>query len=367
MCGLLGVSGPGINGKDLDIFRDLGIVSMLRGKEGSGIFQTRTNTTQKIRERVEDWTKTPENFANLLEELDDTNGNVIANTTAVDVLMGHCRWPTRGKKTADNAHPFVYRSIVGMHNGTLKDHKYQDAEKTDSEMMFTDMANRGILPVLKDLLPASAYAVTIYDRKAEVLYFARNNHRTLSFAILEDRNVFYWASEALSLRYVLGRRGEKYQIYNLPEHQVFEITPSKINCKDHKKGVRMIHDFAAKPKVEEPKKEEPKVEVVEVKKEEGKQITQVNFLQRPRPGIAHGGHPRVQAQTKVVTTTPNKSVQKQSLKSFYTQCFCGTRHMNLIDSFFMKRGDKGYPVFNEQEGKFYCDDCLNNLEIAKNA
>lgn len=376
MCGLFGIAGPGIITKDLDNFRDLGIISMLRGRQGAGIFQTKTGPNEKIRQSVEGWYKVPDSWMGLLEDIEgDRDYGYLMNNVNVDLLMGHVRYPTRGARNADNAHPFVYKnSLVGMHNGTLRDEKYMDAKTTDSELMFADMTRHGVIPVLGGLDKESAYAVTVYDRQRQKLIVARNKKRTLSFAFLEERNVMYWASESSFLRFILNRHGIKHHIYNLNEDQVFEITPSRISGKNHSQGVEMVHKFneatvvSDNPlKAEESKEGKEKVNFSQHQSKKDKKKGTIISVDKGKVvvNLPYQPHPRVSLPQQPVLpglqSNNQEKVQdlaKQSLKSFYTQCFCGTRHMNLMQSWLMKNNYPGMPKYDAGANKFYCEDCL---------
>ena len=42
MCGLFGMMGPGINKLDFEAIRHLGFISMIRGTDAAGVFETNT-------------------------------------------------------------------------------------------------------------------------------------------------------------------------------------------------------------------------------------------------------------------------------------------------------------------------------------
>lgn len=367
MCGLFGLAGPGIQKKDLNIFTDLGIISQLRGMEGAGVWQTKSNGSKKT---FESWYKTSSSFQEMLDEIMwDKDYKELMNDVRCDVIMGHVRQPTRGKKVTANAHPFVFinEGIVGAHNGTLRDVKYMHEEKTDSELMFSEMCDRGIVPVLRDLEKDSAYAITLYDYNQKALFFARNDRRTLSFAVLKDRNVVYWASEAIMLRMVLARAGEEYEIFNLPVGKVIKMYPSRIN--NTKESWILHHDFGAeeaKRKADLEARIDAEVERLKKEREEGKEPA--NPTEKKTGTIIHlGSHPRVSLPgLSIQTGTSNR---RASMRSFHRKCNCGSKTLNLKEIYESQAGVYGYPTYDHVNDKFYCDNCLKNMkaEEVKNA
>src|SRR5690606_22559653 len=140
------------------------VISQLRGMDGAGVYQVRTEVYKKAKYDFEGYYKTSSTFNDLLDELEYTKNQHILNNISVDFIMGHVRAATKGSVNTKNAHPFIVGDRVGMHNGTLKDAKYFHVDKTDSEMMFMDMSNRGIPEVLQDLNKDSAHTIVVFDK-----------------------------------------------------------------------------------------------------------------------------------------------------------------------------------------------------------
>lgn len=370
MCGLFGMAGPGIQKKDFDLLTDLGIISQLRGFEGAGIWQTKSNGARKT---FESWYKSSSSFQEMLDEISwDKDFKELLSDVRCDVVMGHVRQPTRGKKISANAHPFVFdkEGIVGAHNGTLRDVKYMHGEKTDSELMFSEMCDRGIVPVLRDLADDSAYAITVYDHNQKALFFARNDKRPMSFAVLKNRNVIYWASEAIMLRMILSRGNEEFDVFTLPVGKVIKMYPSRIS--NQKESYILHHDFNLEKKLEEEKRKadlearvDAAVERLKQERAEGKEVT--NPTEKKTGVIIHlGSHPRV--------SLPGLSIQqptarRASMRSFHRKCNCGSKTLNLKEIYESQAGVFGYPTYDHVNDRFYCENCLTNMkaEEVKNA
>lgn len=223
MCGLFGIFGPGIIDKDIEILKQLGLVSQLRGLDGAGVFEA--NTRSKIL-RDGYLEKGADAFSYFLTDVADTHKPKLLDNIYNTLYMGHVRAATKGIINDQNAHPFDVGRYVIAHNGTLRDKKYDHNSKADSMLMAEDINKRGILPVLKDLQGGSAYAMSIYDREENKFYLVRNSLRPLHLAYNTTRSVVYYASEHEFLKMILERNNitnSKY--FYVKEHTLLSITP----------------------------------------------------------------------------------------------------------------------------------------------
>ncbi len=237
MCGQFGIVGPGINGWDLDVFRELGIASMLRGQHGTGIVKAHVNKAFGAPNRFEiEKAPVPSNV--LISKLrwrgeqkgDKWVANDFFGDYSANAYLGHVRWATRGKLNLENTHPFEFSNIIGFHNGTLLETRYHDksdADRTDSEMFMEDINDFGMVDVLSELDPKSAYSVVIMDKNTGLLHFARNDHRPLHFCVHDNRSTLYYASESEMLKWILNRNNEQFF-----ENSSFYFSPGYIYTMD---------------------------------------------------------------------------------------------------------------------------------------
>jgi hypothetical protein len=170
-CGIVGFSGfPG------KVFDPTKITFMMyqnaieRGKDSTGIF-------------------TPSQ--GVLKSIEDAEKYFSQNKVKSDSLfIGHVRAATVGIKNIKNAHPFHVKNIIGVHNGTLKNHWMLCSERNipytdinvDSEAMFACIAHDQSPKVFTEL--AGAAAVLFVDtekieRGNYELYAYRNAERPL--------------------------------------------------------------------------------------------------------------------------------------------------------------------------------------------
>lgn len=127
-------------------------------------------------------------------------------------LLGHNRAATRGKVNADNAHPFEFDNIMGMHNGTLTERwkldDYKDFD-VDSENLFYHLQKHGLQDTLNKC--KGAYALVWHDSNDSTVNLYRNKERPLAYAYSKDRKTLYWASEEDMLIWILDRNYVQHQ------------------------------------------------------------------------------------------------------------------------------------------------------------
>ncbi len=348
MCGLFGIAGPGIQMKDIEIFKDLGIVSQVRGLDGSGVYQVKANPTYNNNDFSAIF-KSESTFAECLFEIDYTkkkkSSSNLLESIAVDFIMGHVRAATRGLISDENAHPFELSNLVGAHNGTLRDKKYEDKNKTDSELMYRDISSRGIIEVLKDMDKNSAYAITMFDKVNRKVYMVRNEKRTLHFALNDSRSVLYWASEPEILRFVLRRQKQEFFAFGIPAGVLWEFKPSDIPTgttfkNNNKPFIKVIHNF------------NPPVIVTEVV--ENKDVKEAPF----DGGQVKKEETKEEPKGKVVQFPLN------NFRAFYSKCMCGKETLNLLRADLCRKGKlKGY-TFDSSSNSYYCTNCVKEEKHA---
>ena len=242
MCGIFAVIGPGISKKDVDIFYNLGVVNMLRGMDGAGIFIIDSSKKHKS-------VKVGEDFVSLKYQIDALKNKHDFYSCTNLGFVGHTRWATVGDIDANSAHPFEQNRIsIGIHNGTITDETeygkniHQRIERetksfnNDSEALLNDIANQGFDRVLTKLDDnVDAYAIINWDIKKKIFNFVRNEKRPLFVATNNTRRVAYISSEKGALEYILDRElgppaedkdeEPRYNIYYATPRDVFSLDP----------------------------------------------------------------------------------------------------------------------------------------------
>lgn len=225
MCGLFGLIGQGVNANDLKALRSLGYVSELRGRHGTGFIQGKMyETTLDI-----ETDKTGEDFAYHLDWNEDIKyrgktGRHFLNTIQDNLFLCHVRHATFGVISPENAHPFEYKNVVGMHNGTLRTKEFlpnpNDATKdwTDSACLYSTISKEGLSLVLPRLTQDDAFALVMVDKTDNRIKIIRNKERTLFWAVDRTRGCLWYASEACFLRFIADRHN-----LNLTDPVAFDV------------------------------------------------------------------------------------------------------------------------------------------------
>lgn len=200
MCGLAGAAGN-LAHRDADVFRELMFVSCFRGIDSTGM---------AWRSHADKETSVIKMTVPSPDFLD--SGKVKRAISEGDMLlMGHTRWKTVGEINKRNAQPFDFENVVGCHNGTLSWQTKGALEgklslPTDSEALYTSIANNGFEETIKNTNDEDAMALTWFDKEAGTLNFYRNKHRTLYYTYNKEMDKVYWASEVGMLYLVLNRQ-----------------------------------------------------------------------------------------------------------------------------------------------------------------
>lgn len=162
------------------------------------------------------------------------------NLSSSQVIMGHTRWPTFQNSVSDkNAQPFAFSSTDGnrkvmlTHNGHL--HNYFDLTRKIEKFSHTiDSAHLARAMAeetnTKDLLTRikGAYACVWYDAAANRMMAAQNGQRSLYMAFSKDGSKAYYASEDVTLEYVLRKNTIQFkEILEVPDMMLCQWDLSK--------------------------------------------------------------------------------------------------------------------------------------------
>lgn len=209
MCGICGVMTDWMVDGDVKIFSELMHLNVLRGWEGAGaaIMNEACDNVQCVR--------TTQTGTDLI--LGQEFKKIIKDGPRKSLILGHCRYPTKGDNVIENVHPFECDHIVGVHNGTFRkiENTWFGKEESDSKAIFEDIAKRGAKAAIKDA--DGAYALVWIDKRERTLNFLRNNERPLY--VWRSKTFMAWSSEKDDLEKILSRNGKRYQ--NSPDITYF--------------------------------------------------------------------------------------------------------------------------------------------------
>lgn len=203
MCGIVGlISKQGLKDvqKRRKVLTQLLCVDTLRGTHSTGMFMVHKDarTVDTMKRAMQGWEFTDlKTYEKLVYDLDN-----------YPFVVGHNRHATIGKVNAENAHPFDYGHITGVHNGSITN-KY-DLEKgtsfdVDSQAIFYNISKKGIEDTVAKM--RGAFALVWWDAVNKSLHMIRNNERPLVLGFVEDTKEIYFASEEGALEWITSRNG----------------------------------------------------------------------------------------------------------------------------------------------------------------
>lgn len=211
MCGIVGIiakSPGGLFQKDTEIFEQIIWADQIRGQDGTGMFFN-TNTGASSLKVV----GTPGTLF-FHKQYKKTMERAVKEA---DFLIGHNRAATKGKIALENTHPFAIEHIIGVHNGTLLEHKSLADVESDSRAIFTHMAKEGARNTIKNI--DGAFALAWYDCNEQSINLSRNFERPLS--IMETATTWIISSEPGLGKWIAERN-------YLTVNRVVELSPRKI-------------------------------------------------------------------------------------------------------------------------------------------
>lgn len=238
MCGIVGVAGE-ITVDLKKTFNQMLIVDQLRGDHSTGVLSVRNHDELcKI-------TKVLGGPSNL----DDSKSYNDQYTDYNKVLLGHNRYATSGKVTARNAHPFEFDSLVGVHNGSLRNYTQLPGYgkfNVDTEVLYDAIDQIGLEASLAKI--TGAYTLVYWDKDKSQMVFIRNNERPLYMAFTEGLKSFLWASEAWMLEGCAQRNNVKLdEIFLLKPDTLVTLpiptikSPMKLHAKLDVKGGTAVY------------------------------------------------------------------------------------------------------------------------------
>jgi hypothetical protein len=144
-----------------------------------------------------------------------------------ELLLGHGRHATVGNIDRENAHPFEFEDVVGMHNGTMHEYWYTnldtyDKDKTDSyaiikkldQLAKDDEATKEFLSTMR-----GEFCFVWFNRNTQTLHFYRNDDRPLFMTALDNNRGMAFASEDWMLDALAAKFNLNLKVVPLGAHQ----------------------------------------------------------------------------------------------------------------------------------------------------
>jgi len=222
MCGLYGMINK-MNTCDFNLlevghFFDMAIMTSLRGRDSSsiwGIEKKKLGVDPRI------WKTMGDPFYLINSKAGENIERFMKN--GARAVFGHGRKATQGKVSLQNAHPFVYKNITLMHNGTIHGGLENKAEiEVDSHALAILVQEKGVKAALEQV--EGAFAIIAYDSNKKKILVARNYQRPLHY--VEGTDIIFIMSDKKPLEYVMDRMGRvSTWVKDFEAMRVYEIDP----------------------------------------------------------------------------------------------------------------------------------------------
>lgn len=171
------------------------VVDQLRGQHSTGIFRVGRHTDDV---NVVKAVGTP-------DVLMDTKGFTQAMAGVHRAIIGHNRYATKGAVNRNNAHPFEFDKVVGVHNGSLRSY-YKLAGHSDfavdSQALYNHIDKNGLRDMVNNC--EGAMALVWWNKETNELNIFRNNGRPLFYGTTKD-GVVMLGSEAGMIDWIADR------------------------------------------------------------------------------------------------------------------------------------------------------------------
>lgn len=240
MCGIVGIISPstlGISTSEARILHSLMVADTARGEDATGIFW-HTGKEQKDDKGVCFYRKKAVSGTSFM-----TKRDMELTVDGSRLAVVHNRAATSGAKTDEEAHPFSYPNVIGVHNGTVRAWRYHldssDASMDSMAIMEAlsgtdDGTMESAAGVLTDL-ESGAYSLVWYDFRAQQLRFARNKDRPMWMLQDSMRNIWF-GSERRMLEWALTRASRRLE-------RCWSIKPHHIIGLPLNDGPVEVHDY----------------------------------------------------------------------------------------------------------------------------
>ncbi len=212
MCGIISYfsNEQTYNKRIVALLTDLLWIDSVRGDHSTGLIYQTEGGVDWYKKAIPGW-----DFVQL-----QSVQSLLDKSSKMKYLIGHNRAATRGDVNSNNAHPFQFSHITGVHNGTLQQYAglVKDNHNVDSQYLYDALSTEGWQSLVPRL--QGSFNLLWHDNRDNTIHMCKNETRPYAFAKLKNSDILIGASEKPMLKWLVGKHGFEIEYCWTPKDNV---------------------------------------------------------------------------------------------------------------------------------------------------